>query len=352
MIVSAFITHKEAERFSDCQDRFSINPDTKSIALSDGMSQSIFQKYWAEILVDTFTSNPRWEPNQDSIKELSPIWRAKVDEYIELQKKEGKSTWRAEKSLIEGLSACATFVGVRFNGYDWKCNVLGDSCLIAVNDNQIQEIYSSQDNQSFDNFPDYFDSNSQKKGKGYVHSFEGTLKPGDALLLVSDPFSDFILRNRNTPAETILINRLLGVNSHKEFEEVVNDWRLQGMHNDDSTLIIIQPGNGDTFTLTEVDSICELIKTEKENLSINNFELSSPKIIDKFDSSQDGKSVGTPIIVDNYKTNSLKELSENVIREICIILRPKLKSKYKKRVEDICTEIINKIRNSNNEQCQ
>ena len=50
MDIRAFITHKKAETFSDCQDRFSINSDTKSVAVSDGMSQSFFQKIWAEIL--------------------------------------------------------------------------------------------------------------------------------------------------------------------------------------------------------------------------------------------------------------------------------------------------------------
>ena len=52
MRIKAFITHKDKERFSDCQDRFRVNKDTKSIALADGMSQSIFQKIWAQLLVD------------------------------------------------------------------------------------------------------------------------------------------------------------------------------------------------------------------------------------------------------------------------------------------------------------
>ena len=52
MKIRAFITHKKAEHFNDCQDRFSINADTKSVALSDGMSQSWQQKIWAQLLVE------------------------------------------------------------------------------------------------------------------------------------------------------------------------------------------------------------------------------------------------------------------------------------------------------------
>ena len=41
MKIRAFITHKKTEHFQDCQDRFCVNADTKSAAVSDGMSQSI-----------------------------------------------------------------------------------------------------------------------------------------------------------------------------------------------------------------------------------------------------------------------------------------------------------------------
>lgn len=51
MEIRAFITHKKAESFSDCQDRFSINPDTKSVAVSDGMSQSFFKRFGRRFLL-------------------------------------------------------------------------------------------------------------------------------------------------------------------------------------------------------------------------------------------------------------------------------------------------------------
>ena len=280
MLISAFITHKKAEHFSDCQDRFSINSDTKSIALSDGLSQSIFQKYWAEILVESFTKNQDWEPNRESVKELSSLWKTKVDKYIENQKRDGKATWRVERSLMDGHSAGATFLGIRFTGLNWKGCVLGDSCLILINDNQIKEIYSSEDVEVFDNYPDFFDSNPQKEGKGQVRSIEGTLKKGDAIFLVSDPFSDFLQKKRGTTEESLLVKRLLNVNTHKEFEDVVEEWRANGMHNDDSTLIIIEPNGSEDFTLiAENDSIINLITEEKKNSkeSTNQGLMTDPK---------------------------------------------------------------------------
>lgn len=168
MLVSAFITHKKAEHFTDCQDRFSINPDTKSIALSDGMSQSIFPKYWAEILVERFTSVPDWIPNLASVKELAPIWKDMVLGIIQRQKAEGSSSalssaWRSERNLIDGRSAGATFLGIRFKGNQWECDVLGDSCLILIHDNKITDIISSEDKIVFDSYPDFFDSNPNNR---------------------------------------------------------------------------------------------------------------------------------------------------------------------------------------------
>ena len=70
MKIRAFITHKIKEEFADCQDRFSINPDTKSIAVSDGMGSTWQQKIWAQLLVETFTNSKEWSPNKLAVKEL------------------------------------------------------------------------------------------------------------------------------------------------------------------------------------------------------------------------------------------------------------------------------------------
>ena len=159
MLVSAFITHKKAERFSDCQDRFRVNPATKSIAVSDGMSQSIFQKYWAEILVETYTSAADWVPNPESVRELSPLWYDRVNKYLDKEEKAGRNPWRAKGSIARGLSAGATIVGVRFSNDEWACDVLGDSCFILVRESHIEKLITSEDVEAFDSYPDFYDSN-------------------------------------------------------------------------------------------------------------------------------------------------------------------------------------------------
>ena len=353
MLISAYITHKKAEHYSDCQDRFSINPDTKSIALSDGMSQSIFQKYWAEILVNTFTSNSEWVPNREAVKELSPIWRNKVEENIKVQKSLGnRSVWRAERSLFDGHSAGATFLGIRFNGLNWEGDVLGDSCLVLVNNNQIKNIYSSEDVEVFDSYPDFFDSNPQKEGKGVPKNIKGTLEAGDSILMVSDPFSDFLLKNRGTQEESKLIDRLLGVNSHKEFVEVVEEWRRKGMHNDDSTLIIIKQDGKDSFNFNPFpDDILKLIEEDKKesNISqkINNDEDSQNPQSEKEVSQEDESNHSLKDIkFEEFLSDSFKiELKQILIKDILGWKdRALKKEKNQKKLDNYIQEIINLIK--------
>lgn len=269
MLIRAFITHKKAELYSDCQDRFRVNSDTKSIAVSDGMSQSIFQKYWAQILVDTYTATDDWVPNLESVREVSSLWDKKVWAIVNQNKasenvQSNRAGYKAEYLLKTGKSAGATILGLRFkNSSEWICDVLGDSCLILIEDDHIKDIITSEDVDVFDNYPDFYDSNPNRQGKGKLRTAEGRLSKGQSILLVSDPFSDYLLKNKGTEKEAQLVERLLSINTHEEFEEVVESWRNQGMHNDDSTLIIIKQDDSDNFNLDAIDYIDSLIEEER-----------------------------------------------------------------------------------------
>lgn len=266
MRIRAFITHKDQERFSDCQDRFSINKDTKSIALADGMSQSIFQKIWAQMLVVNYTTIEQWEPTIDSVRELSPQWHEQVMAIIPSLMPSAQR--RSRNSLAMGMSAGSTFVGIRFNENKWEGWVLGDSCLIVIDkDNKVVKIETSQEGQ-FDSHPDYFDSNPNKDGKGHPKNISGELHQGEKLLLVSDPFSDILYANQVSEKIKDLICELLAIDNHEDFEVIVAKWREQGMHNDDSTLVIVEYDKENDFHIVYEDLIDEFIETEKQQDSI------------------------------------------------------------------------------------
>ena len=276
MRIRAFITHKKAETFVDCQDRFGINKNTKSIAVSDGMSQSWQQKIWAQLLVEKFVDDIDWQPNNETIKPLCIQWRDRVVEFIEhLKSSEApiNLVYRNERNLAEGKSAGATFVGIRFCGKEWNGCVLGDSCLIEWNENEAT-FNTSQKVDSFDNHPDYFDSNILNAGKGSPISICGALDNKTCLLLVSDPFSDFLFEHKKQGDITEYILKLLEISSHDEFESLVDEWRKTGMHNDDTTLVIVESDGSDAFSIDEntLDDINKLIDEEKKLIEENEKE--------------------------------------------------------------------------------
>ena len=279
MNIRAFITHKLAENYSDCQDRFGVNEDTKSIAVSDGMGSTWQQKIWAQLLVDSFTGSSDWLPTKETIKPLCESWRNKVIDYIEQLKKRPRTggiqqreiklldaqIYRNERGLALGYSAGATFVGIRFEKNLWNGSVLGDSCLIEWNGSEAK-FHTSQDVEAFDSYPDYFDSDELKQGKGTPKAISGTLDKDGYLFLVSDPFSDFLFEHNKQGDVAEYMQHLLKLSSHEDFEALVESWRKAGMHNDDTTLVIVEPDDSDDFSIEQdkVDDIIKLIEEEKK----------------------------------------------------------------------------------------
>ena len=304
MKIRAFITHKKAETFADCQDRFCVNENTRSIAVSDGMSQSWQQKIWAQLLVKAYTESEDWIPSQESIKPLCQQWRKEVVDYIDhLKSKNAKENiiYRNERNLAEGRSAGATFVGIRFCGLEWKGHVLGDSCLIEWNGNEAV-FYTSQNVDSFDNHPDYFDSNIFNEGKGTPICKCGNLEKDTCLLLVSDPFSDYLFEQSKQGNITEYIQRLLELSSHEDFEILVDEWREAGMHNDDTTLVIIESDDCDDFSIhsTTLDDINKLIDEEK-------------KLIEEDKKKEEVEQIAAPIY--SELTGSVADTATNAIVE-------------------------------------
>jgi hypothetical protein len=320
MKIRAFITHKKSEKYEDCQDRFSINTENKSIAVSDGMSQSIMQTLWADMLTKSYTNDLNWKPTLENVKILGEKWRETVDLIKIEREKKGEQTYRLDNSLNQNKHAGATFLGVRFKAKNEFCyDVLGDCCLILINKELIiRDIISSQDTDNFDNFPDFFDSCPLKDGKGKLKSENATIEEGVTWLLVSDPFSDFLSSLKDKELSKDRVKEILAVENHNSFTELVEKWRELGMHNDDSTLIIIEYDNNDFITVNYQDNIDELIKNEQviiqvpvglpEEIKFKKITQSNPEIINK---EQD--------LISNLETsiNELSEFYENNKMKCC-----------------------------------
>lgn len=260
MKIRGFITHKQAEYYSDCADYFAINRESRKIAVSDGISQSFSPSEWSRILVQSYIEN-KWEPEQD-IKPLQSQWLNEVHANLNKLQKQGAVTYMMENMIDERESAGATFCGLSFDGdYNWVCNVLGDSALVKLSGNSI-EIFSSQDG-SFNNRPDYFDSYvSQPVGK--IKTFRDKLDKGDVLFVVSDPFSELFQKSIENNTDKQIINKLLSIKNQDDFCNMVESLRADfGMHNDDSTLVIIEYDGTRNFNIEQIVLLDELLEMEQ-----------------------------------------------------------------------------------------
>lgn len=309
MVIRAYITHKQAELFVDCQDRFGVNTDTKSIAVSDGMGSTWQQKIWAQLLVDTYINSTDWCPSKETIKPLCQTWHSKVADFIQNLKETNapeNMIYRNERSFAEGRSAGATFVGIRFNGNEWSGSVLGDSCLIEWDGNEAK-FYTSQDSGTFDSYPDYFDSDASKEGKGTPKPIEGVLKEGKCLLLVSDPFSEFLLEHSKQGDISRYIQQLLSLASHDDFETLVSEWRKEGMHNDDTTLVIVEYDRLNNLAITYKDDIVEMVKNEKLSQNSANDVIDNATTPQEKSPQEETESVMNFVIVQNSEKAFINE---------------------------------------------
>ena len=265
MIIKAFIYHKRAEKYSDCQDCFGINKQNNRIAVSDGMSQSIFPQWWAKILVDNYLENGHIP--QD-ISSLQKKWQQMLLAEIKKREKEAitdpkRDPWRLKNLLAEKSGAGATFCGLSIKDNNWTCECLGDSCVITINHDYTLNFYTSQKGE-FGNLPDYFDSFRTGRGE-LVKSVVN--HNALAILMVTDPFAELFQLNKDKPSFIkSRFDELQSLTNHKSFTELVENWRDEfGMHNDDSTLVLITGCSENNVKIEYTDDLEQLCLDEKNS---------------------------------------------------------------------------------------
>lgn len=278
MEIKAFIYHKRAEKYSDCQDCFGINSQNNRIAVSDGMSQSIFPQWWAKILVDDYLENGHI-PND--IIPLQGKWQRMLLAEIQRREEEAvtnpkRDPWRLKNLLAEKSGAGATICGLTLGDKEWSCECLGDSCVIVLNHDNTLNFYTSQVGE-FGNHPDYYDSFRTGRGNPIRKTINRDVK---VILMVTDPFAElFQLHENNIEFIKARFEELHVLTTHESFKELVERWRDEfGMHNDDSTLVYIDDVSNSDFTICHNDNLEELCVIETDNEDIQTIQGSSESV--------------------------------------------------------------------------
>jgi hypothetical protein len=213
--------------------------------IADGATQTSFSALWAKSLVEACSKTSLSEANfYQSVHSARETW---------LQSFEGKEIpWHATEKVRQGAFCTLIWLEIHHspllpgNTFTWKALAIGDSCLFIARN---QNIYLSLPIQNPDEFalsptliPTNLDRLSSIKGK--IRSARGTLKQGDQIFLASDAFSAWIMKK--SPADDQqknLVQLFNRISDLKSFSTWINSLRKTGeMKNDDTTLIIIEPG--------------------------------------------------------------------------------------------------------------
>lgn len=342
MKIKAFITHKKAEHYSNCQDRFCISKDGLIIALSDGMtSNTLYPEIWAGLLTEAYIKfEGKWD--NEILTLCRKDWDKAVHNKLDERKSKGdRNVWRLENSIAMKQSAGATLCGICIDANDkWIGHVIGDSTIIECKNQKIERICTSED-KPFDNYPDYLDSIS--KGRGEIKEFNGYFDEDTFLLLVSDPFSEFLDKYKEN--STKFLNEILALESHDDFIKLVENWRLQGMHNDDSTLIIIQYKKGNDV---KQDDIEDLINKEKEGINSTQTKVTETSEEKTYVVEENEKNV-TEESQSNVPTCPIDDVLNKFVDMICSLfgkISKKKKSSIKVKLKELLDKLLKEYDNT------
>lgn len=262
--IRGYITHKMAEHYSDCADRYAANMKSNRFAIADGVSKSFFPDIWADILVNNFVSAEK--ENEFSIEKCQSEWLKQVSE--KLQSSDAK--WYTKNAFIKKESGLATFVTLRFESNKWFANALGDSFLFFVPkenagfDDWIK-LSSKPSPVVFDSFPDYY--SSRNKAHGNEVKIEQDLVAG-TFYLMTDALSEWVFNQKEKAIDEIKEKW----DSQNEFERCINELRsLNQLNNDDSAILTIEIEEDEkselSYEKTDIQYLYGLIKNEKETLT-------------------------------------------------------------------------------------
>jgi hypothetical protein len=258
--VRGYITHKDAEQYSDCADRYAVSSEHNKFAIADGVSRSFFPAIWAEILVNRFVSADK--DINFSIEKCQKEWLEKVTAKVNLP----DAKWFTKNAFIKKEAGLATFVRLCFENGKWVANALGDSFLFFVPkdskgfDDWVK-LSSKPEPVVFDSFPDYYSSRNPEHGE--KKSTERDLQNG-TFYLMTDALSEWVFSQKEKAIEEIRENW----HSQEEFERCVAELRsLKALNDDDSAILIIDlddDGKPDlSYEKVEVQEIDKLIENEK-----------------------------------------------------------------------------------------
>lgn len=244
---------------ADYEDAITIGP--AAVAIADGATESSFARAWAQALTEGFACDPL-SPSPgltELLERVGPLQQQWHDGIAW-----DRLPWFAEDKARNG--AFAALLTLRFEEPDpeaeaqekqeerrWHAFAIGDTCLFQIRDDTLHLAFPLAESAAFDSTPLLLSSNPARNLRVWDHAqvLNGSFKPGDMLLLMTDAIAKWFLSEIEAGAKPW--HTLGAVNRQAEFGVLVTQLRAAHyLKNDDTSLICIQ----ETSVLSTLSS-CE-----------------------------------------------------------------------------------------------
>lgn len=189
-----FCSPKKGSKKTEYEDAFSplysvgYSSNIIRLAIADGATESSFSKEWADILVDHFSQDEKFDlRNTDYLSLLSTQWGGNI--------KNDDLPWYAQSKLKHGAHVAFLGITVALDKQKVIAIAVGDCCFFIIRDNKLISAFPLVDASQFNNTPDLIASD---KGQNItlpkkIINFETDIQQGDLLLMASDAFSAWFL---------------------------------------------------------------------------------------------------------------------------------------------------------------
>jgi len=248
---------KIKEKYSDCQDSYSLSTESSRVAISDGATQSFYSGLWSQILCSLYCSWPKlishseWTEWNDVARAR---WIEEVNRKLGELKESGKPSWI---ECLNGIKikkdAFATFIGISLDDSYLHGICIGDSCAMLVRITKedpkkencceapsIIRIFPglwhhsfdsrtsglSSYNSDFHHLPEFFDIPVPVEKSDY------------RILLMTDALAHFVIDMEEKGMS--ILSSLLSLSTQEEFAQYVDECRKTGLANDDTTLVVVE----------------------------------------------------------------------------------------------------------------
>lgn len=178
---------KLGNEHNENEDGIFVATDLSRLAVADGASSAFASRQWAQILTESFATQPAVDlsiadARGEFVERCARRWQAAVA---------GGSDWWSNDARDRG--SFAAFVGVTI-GDDLKvvANAVGDCCLFVLDRSQQLRLAFPLDNAAaFDSTPSLLSTNEPDEGEW--RRAKGRLTTGDTLVLASDAVAQWLL---------------------------------------------------------------------------------------------------------------------------------------------------------------